>query len=339
MTVFGPLIISFLVALLATPLLRWFSHRHDLLDHPNERSSHVHPTPRNGGIAIILGLVATLLVFGGWRDFRMIGVLVWAATIAGLGFVDDLKSLPARLKLAVQVGAAVATLIVADVSLTYVELPLAGVISLPLVVGTGLTLFWIVGVTNAYNFMDGVNGIATIEAIVCGGAYAYVFFRQGDGAGSVLAMALVGGSMGFLFFNASGSIFMGDVGSGTIGFLFAVLALRLTYWDVPLLAAILPLLPFLLDTTVTLLSRARRGERLFSPHRSHYYQRLTDLGLSHMTVSLLYGVMAALCSGVLIVWGRLPDGGQLTAVGVLLAIHFAGGVLIDVRHRRLSLEE
>lgn len=308
---------SFLVAVTTTPVLRWISHRFDLLDRPNERSSHTHPTPRNGGLAIIAGIVVVLLLFGGWHDARQLVVLGWAATIAGMGLLDDLRSLPARYKLGVQALAAAAAILAADVTLRVVELPLLGDLRLPHVVGLFVTLFWIVGMTNAYNFMDGVNGIAAVQAIVCGSAYAWFSNMQGDSAGVVLALGLVGGAAGFLVFNASGSIFMGDVGSSTLGFLFAVLALRLTYWDVPFLAAVLPLLPFLVDTAITLARRTIRRERLFEAHRTHYYQRLTNFGWSHIAVSALYGAFAAVCSLVAVRWKEYTRPELVVAVVVL----------------------
>lgn len=321
MTLLAALTVGLVVALATTPAIRALGHRHELLDHPNERSSHAAPTPRGGGVAILLAIAAVLAIPSGWAPATQGVMLGCAAVIAILGLLDDVTSLPAGLRLAVQVAAAAAMIMFAGISLQSAELPLAGDVRLPVWLGLGVSVFWLVGVTNAYNFMDGVNGIAAIEAIVCAGAYALLFFSRDDVAGAMLCAGIAGGAVGFLAYNASGSIFMGDVGSGALGFLFAALALRLTQEGVPFAAVVLPLLPFLLDTAVTLVRRARRGERLFSAHRSHFYQHLTDLGWSHMRVSVTYGIAAGACAAVALRWASMSPS-VLASLVVAIALLF-----------------
>ncbi len=332
-TLIGPALTSLAVALALTPVLRWMSHRHELLDVPNERSSHARPTPRSGGVAIIAGVVVALALFGEWRDARLLFVLVWGAIIALLGLVDDFRALPAKPKLAVHVLTAVATTVLADVTLQRLKIPFHGWLELS-VLAIPITLFWIVGVTNAYNFMDGINGMASVEAIVCGAAYAVLTSRAGDHGGATLALAIAGGAAGFLVWNAGGSIFMGDVGSGVLGFLFAVLALRLAWWDVPFLAAMLPLFPFLFDTGLTLVRRARRRERLFMAHRTHMYQRLTALGWSHPAVSSLWGALAAGCAAGALAWSRMGDAGRIAMLLGIAAVHVCIAISISAVERR-----
>jgi UDP-GlcNAc:undecaprenyl-phosphate/decaprenyl-phosphate GlcNAc-1-phosphate transferase len=311
------------VALAVTPAVRAIGRRHELLDHPSERSSHALPTPRGGGIAILAALAAVLVIPGAWAPATQGVILGCTAVVAILGFIDDVKSLSAGLRLAVQVAAAAAMIVFANASLQSAELPLAGEVRLPLWLGVGISVFWLVGVTNAYNFMDGVNGIAAIEAVVCAGSYAVLLYSLDDLAGAMLCAGIAGGAAGFLAYNASGSIFMGDVGSGALGFFFAAMALRLTAEGVPFAAVVLPLLPFLLDTAVTLVRRARRGERLFSAHRSHFYQRLTDFGWSHMRVSVVYGVAAAGCATVALRWKALTPSALaslVVAIAMMLVV-------------------
>lgn len=335
-TLLGPALVSLAVALALTPLLRWLSHRQGVLDVPNERSSHVRPTPRSGGVAIVAGIVIALALYGEWRDSRLVFVLVWGGIIALLGLVDDFRALPAKPKLAVHVLAAAATTLLADVTLSRLELPYHGWLELSLL-AIPVTLFWIIGVTNAYNFMDGINGMASIEAIVCGAAYAALTLRAGDSAGATLALAIAGGAAGFLAWNAGGSIFMGDVGSGVLGFLFGVLALRLARWDVPFLAAMLPLFPFLFDTGLTLLRRARRRERLFSAHRTHMYQRLNSLGWSHPAVSSLWGALAAGCAAGALGWGRMTDAGHAAMLAAVVLVHAGIALAISAAERRRGI--
>lgn len=336
-TLLGPALVSLAVALALTPVLRRLSHRQGLLDVPNERSSHARPTPRSGGVAIVAAIVTALALYGEWRDARLVFVLVWGAIIALLGLVDDFRTLPAKPKLAVHALAAAATTLLADVTLSRLEIPYYGWLELSLL-AIPVTLFWIIGVTNAYNFMDGINGMAAIEAIVCGAAYAALTLRVGDSAGATLALAIAGGAAGFLAWNAGGSIFMGDVGSGVLGFLFGVLALRLARWDVPFIAAMLPLFPFLFDTGLTLLRRARRRERLFSAHKTHMYQRLITLGWSHPAVSLLWGALAAGCAAGALGWARMTDAGHAAMLAAVVLVHAGIALAISAaeRHRGIT---
>ena len=331
---FLALFVSFLVAALLTPLVRWLSLRHGhALDVPGERSSHQAPTPRAGGVAIIAGIVMAVALFGVWRDFRLVSLLAWGGIVAALSLLDDFRSIRPVVKLLVHVVAAVFTVVLADVTLKVVELPSSelfrlGVLAIP------VTLFWIIGLTNAYNFMDGVNGMAGLEAVVAGGVFAGLFLRAGDSGGAFLSLSVVGAAAGFLLWNIGGRIFMGDVGSATLGFLFAVLALRLPYWEVSFIAAILPLLPFLLDTGVTLILRASRGEALFSAHRSHFYQRLVALGWPHLAVSVLWGSLSLAGGVVSLFWAELGSGARVAAMGVLFVLQGAIGFFISVASRR-----
>jgi UDP-GlcNAc:undecaprenyl-phosphate/decaprenyl-phosphate GlcNAc-1-phosphate transferase len=325
---------SFVIALVLTPAVRALSRRHGLLDHPNERSSHMVPTPRSGGVAIVVALTVVIALLGGWREARVAAILGWGLAIAVLGAVDDVRSLPASLKFACHLGAAAATIVVADVILRTLDVPFAGTLRLGLL-AVPVTLFWIVGVTNAFNFMDGINGIAAVEAIVCGAAYACLAAERGDAAGALFALAIAGAAAGFLPFNLpSGSIFMGDVGSGTLGFLFGVLALRLARWDVPFIAAVLPLFPFLFDATVTLVRRMLRRERWFAPHRTHFYQQLTTLGWSHAAVTSLWGALALGCSVVAERYPRVSDGEKVILLAAVVALHVAIATLIAAGVRR-----
>ena len=319
---------ALIIAVAGTPLLRYLSHRHGVLDLPNERSSHVHPTPRTGGIAIGAGTVAAFFVAEMWRERSLVTILGCAALVAALGLVDDFRSLSARTKLAVQIVAAVALIYLARLTLWTFDLPFAGKLSIG-VAGVLVSLIWLVGVTNAYNFMDGINGIAAAEGIICGWTFAYLLYRAGDETGAVLPLALAFALAGFFFFNASGSIFMGDVGSGFVGFLLAALGLRLAWFDVPFIAVMLPLLPFLLDTSATIVRRAKRRERLFSAHRTHYYQRLTDLGWTHLGVTALWSVMAVISAAGAVVYTLVSDPGRVAIVAALVVVHVIVGAMID----------
>lgn len=319
-----------------TPVVRHYGRRIGHLDVPNERSSHERPTPRSGGWAILAGVVLGVVAGGALPD-RGIAVALGATLIlAAIAIADERTELPRMLRFAVQIGAAVLTPIVAGIAVHQLDLPF---LSLPLAwLAIPLSVFWIVGVTNGYNFMDGLNGISSVEAIVCGATMAILALRGGDTSAAVLALALGAAAFGFLPWNASGSIFMGDTGSTTFGFLFAVLVLRLTQSGNSIVAAALPLLPFLLDSGITLVRRALRGERFFSTsHRTHFYQRLQQQGWPHLAVAAVWGALAV-CSGVVaLLWDSLPPAMQLLALAALLALHLGVFFVIELRRRRLGL--
>ena len=292
----GPLVAAFATALVGARLyLRWAPER--ALDIPNQRSSHTRPTPRGGGLVIVGGFLVGLgvwLVTGGSLSPRALGWLAGALLVAGVSFVDDLHPLPAVPRLLTH-GLGAVLLTVAGVQ----ERELALLVALP------LAFVWIALVTNVYNFMDGIDGLAASQAIVAGAALAI--------AGSVVRNPLVaigGGllaaaSAGFLLYNLPPArLFMGDVGSTFLGFSFAGLSLLgnigVGGGRLPVEFGVVILAPFLFDSLVTLARRMARGERWYAAHRSHYYQRLVQLGLSHQQVTSLYAglAVAAACAGL-----------------------------------------
>jgi UDP-N-acetylmuramyl pentapeptide phosphotransferase/UDP-N-acetylglucosamine-1-phosphate transferase len=172
--------------------------------------------------------------------------------------------------------------------------------------GWVLTVLWIVGMTNAFNFMDGIDGIAGITAAAALGVVSGGFWLGGDGYGALLAAAVAAAAVGFLVWNwQPARVFMGDVGSASLGYTIAVLPLVAgeaeRRWLLPLTVAVM--WPFLLDTTLTFLRRLRNGENVLEAHRSHFYQRLVIGGWSHSTVALIYGV-ASLGAGLAVLAAR-----------------------------------
>lgn len=284
---------SLCCAMCGTYLTRAWARR-ALLDHPNARSSHTVPTPRGGGLGICAGLVAASLAEPTLRDARVGGVLL---AIAAISFADDLRPIGSRLRLVAHVGVA-ALAIVTLGSFEMITVPPLFVMASPLLM-TALTLVWLVGLTNAYNFMDGIDGIAGAQAVVAGVAWT-LLGSQHDlptvmaGGGAIAAAAL-----GFLPFNwPRASIFMGDVGSATLGMAFALLPIVAVNggggpWAAG--AGVLVVWPFIFDASFTIVRRARQGERLLEAHRSHLYQRLVIAGWSHRRTTMTYAGLAALC--------------------------------------------
>ncbi|MGY1409549.1 MULTISPECIES: MraY family glycosyltransferase [unclassified Luteimonas] len=282
------LLTGFVLGCAATWLARGYALRRQLIDQPGARRSHRDATPRGGGIAIVLVLLVAMAVLAA-RVPASIPELALAAAglvlVAGIGWIDDHRPLPATLRLCVHVLAAV---------LLCIGLWLAGASPLDLAVAFVATVV----LTNIWNFMDGINGIAASQAVLVASAYALF---AGQGPVFWLGLALAAGASGFLPFNfPRARIFMGDVGSGALGYalasLLAVSSLRADPGVRILL--LFPLLPFLLDASLTLLSRMVRGDRWWEPHTLHAYQAWARRR-GHARVALSYVLATAVVSVVM----------------------------------------
>jgi Fuc2NAc and GlcNAc transferase len=258
-----------------------------LVDVPNERSSHARPTPRGGGIAIVLSFAAGLAVLaavGGVPGRLALALLPGVAVVAGVGWIDDHRPVPARWRSLLHFTAAAWAL----AWLGGMPWLAMGSWGLALgVAGWGVGALGVVWVINLYNFMDGIDGLAAGEAASAGAIAAGLLLLCEAPGLAAAALLLAACSAGFLAWNwHPARIFMGDVGSGTLGYVFAVLALASeNARALPLLAWVVLLGVFVFDATVTLLRRVLHGERPHLAHRSHAYQRAARGTLSHAQVS------------------------------------------------------
>lgn len=285
-------------------LARLILLRAGVIDRPNARSSHLQPTVRGGGLGMVASWILLALGMRPALDGSVVlpGVLGSALFLAVVSFFDDVRSLSARLRFVAQCLAALASVV-----LLAPAWPDDGAGAKALFyLGA---LFWLVGYTNAFNFMDGINGLAALQAAISGlgiAAVALVAGAQLTEPSLWLALAVSGSAAGFLPYNfPRARMFMGDVGSAPLGFLLAAGPLWIARdhgWGL-----LLPLLAlqagFVLDTGVTLLRRLGRKEKIFQAHREHFYQRLVRSGWSHtQATGLLMGlqlVVTALLSSVL----------------------------------------
>jgi Fuc2NAc and GlcNAc transferase len=280
---------ALLLTLLLTGVMRKLALAHGVLDVPNERSSHSTPTPRGGGVAIVLATIAASvsLAWRGVLDFNLFLALTGGGIIVALvGFLDDRRQLSARIRLAAHLAAAVWALVCLGglPPLRYadhiVSFGWAGY-----VVGA-LGIAWTV---NLFNFMDGIDGIAASEAMFVAWGGALLAFVSGPSA-TVPAIGLAFGAVccGFLLWNwPPAKIFMGDAGSGYMGYVIVVLALAAARENpVALLVWLILGAVFFSDATVTLVRRLARGERLYEAHRTHAYQSLFRRWGSHRSVTV-----------------------------------------------------
>lgn len=296
----GPLVIvavagaALALSLVLVRFVRQLALRRGVLDVPNDRSSHRAPTPRVGGVGILAAVLAPTLAGAFWLgrlDSGAVTVLLLATVVSLVGLADDLRGLPPLTRLLVHAASGAITVgAVGGLSPGALGLPGGPVAS---GVAAALTVLWVAGFINAFNFMDGVDGIAASQALVAAAAWAIIGWWLGQPVMVVLAVAITAASAGFLVYNWSpATIFMGDAGSAFLGFLLAVAPL-LGGSSVPVLVVVLPVWPFVFDTAFTLLRRARRGEDLLRAHRSHLYQRLTQCGWTHRQTASLYAALAA----------------------------------------------
>jgi len=276
-------------------LRRWLLHR-QILDQPNERSAHTTPVPRGGGIAVLL----VLLPCWGLIEPALWPLLIAGAGLGAAGWRDDVRGLSAWPKLLAQAIAVAAGL--------YVLGPMTGgFLPLPLdLLLAGIAWLWFV---NAFNFMDGIDGIAGIEAVsIALGLTVLGLWFADFGDLAALGAALAGAALGFLFWNwHPAKLFLGDVGSQALGYLIGFLLLRIAGEGAWAAALILPLC-FLADATWTLLKRLKAGANIMAAHAEHIYQEAVRRGRNHAQVAtaVLVANLALMCFALGAEMGERP---------------------------------
>jgi UDP-N-acetylmuramyl pentapeptide phosphotransferase/UDP-N-acetylglucosamine-1-phosphate transferase len=312
-----------------------------ILDLPNQRSAHRVPIVRIGGVAVVL---ACLLLFpllpstpeeGGHFAWLWLGLIGMAA----VGLIDDLYQLQPLTKFGGQVCAAIPGLL-AGGGLARLDLPLVGMLDTGesawgAGIAAGMAILWITAFTNCFNFLDGLDGLAGGCAVIFSLLLGLLAWQAGHPGLAMASLLLAAATSGFLGHNfPPARIFLGDVGSLSIGYLLAVFSLWVTQrgpFPVPFPAMLLLFGPFLFDAGITLLRRWRRGERLTEAHRSHLYQRLVGAGQSHRQVTITYYLLSLLGGGGALVYVRAGEVGRLL---LLLGGILVGGGLVLVVSRR-----
>ncbi len=315
MSHYSPLI-SALVTLLLTLILTLSKHG-TIQDIPNERSLHDVPVPRTGGIALMAGMLAGwVLLFKFWAWWIVLPVL----GLFVLSLVDDVRGLPPRTRLVAHFIAAL--IVVLGVGISWIWM-------LPV-------LLYIVWMTNLYNFMDGSDGMAGGMALFGFSFYGIAGLMSGNEAFAMMNFSIGAAALGFLYHNFHpAKVFLGDAGSIPLGFLasaFGVWGWQLGYW--PLWFPVLVFSPFVVDATLTLFKRARNKEKLTDAHRSHYYQRLVQMGWGHRNTAIAeFVLMAATGVSALAALG-LDAKGQGDLLAWWAAIYLGLSMWIDRRWRR-----
>ena len=318
-------IVSFAFTFATTPLVRRFAFKIGAIDIPKDnRRMHKKPTPRIGGLAIIFGFTVATLCFA-QPSRQLYGTLAGAAIIAVMGVIDDCKNLPAKLKFVIQIIATLVVVFAGDIKIDVFTNP--NFLSdnpywvLPEWLSVTLTVIWIVFITNAVNFIDGLDGLAAGVSAIMSISLVFISIRVGEYSIAILGIALMGSCFGFLPFNFNpAKIFMGDTGSTFLGFMLATLSIQGVFKSYAVISFAVPLLILGLpsfDALFAMIRRILRGQSPMTADRGHLHHRLVDMGFSQkQTVFILYAI-----SGVLgITAVLLAESGVLRALLLVICV-------------------
>lgn len=314
---------------LATGWFIEYAKKKNITDIPVDRSSHSIPTPRGGGLGFVTTSIIAFIIYFAWQGILIsdtyLSLIITLGIIASLGWFDDKNNLSAVTRFAIQVIAAAIILFFVG-GLDTFSLPYTSEFSLGFL-SPFLGILWIAGVTNIYNFMDGVDGIATEQALSASAGWIIFAFLWNEPILFTVNLIVFATVLVFLIFNwAPAKIFMGDVGSLFLGFFFAVMPFLAAFVSedytiaTTLWIGVLLLWPFLFDSSSTLFWRFRKGENIFEAHRSHLYQRLNIEGWSHSMVSTLYLAFSFVCLIIALLYFHEGDGVQLSLLVLLVSL-------------------
>ena len=320
--VYFTLFLCFVVAVLITPVVKWLAFRVGATDKPNQRKVHQKIMPRLGGLAIFISFIVGYLVLKPASPYAT-AIVIGAAIIVLTGVLDDIYELPPKWKLLGQIMAAV-VVVYGGIRFDFINLPFGGHLEFGLL-SIPITMLWIIGITNAINLIDGLDGLAagvssialvTIAgmAATMGNTYAFVF---------AMSLLLLGSTLGFLLYNFHpAKIFMGDTGALFLGYMISVLSL-LGFKNVTVFSLIIPILILgvpISDTVFAIVRRIVNKQPLSAPDKSHLHHCLLRLGYSHrQTVLIIYG-MAAMFGISAVVLSKATMFGALLVIAFVLLV-------------------
>lgn len=291
------LIIALLASFLLTPYIKQLAVKIGAVDKPDKRKVHTQVMPRLGGLAIYLAtMLAIVCSMPITRD--LLGILLGGTWIVIVGVLDDKYSLPARVKLAGQVIAAV-ILVAFDVKIEWLNNPFGGYFYLEYL-SVPFTVFWVISFINVVNLIDGLDGLAAGVSGIASITVILVAVHQGYFPVATLTAALAGGIIGFIHYNFNpATIFMGDTGSMFIGYMLAAISIFGAVKSAATIALLVPAIALglpIMDTAFAILRRYSNGRPIFQPDKGHLHHRLLAMGLSQrQAVLLMYGISIVLC--------------------------------------------
>lgn len=329
----GLLAMVFTLAL--TPLVKRFSLRVGLIDHPGERRVHRVPLPLAGGLGIFASFWLTLFITGHWSN-DLVGLLLASLVITITGLIDDKKMLRPGLKLLGQVVAAV-ILLLSGTRIEFITNPLGGMLYLGFW-GIPLTILWIVSVTNIVNFIDGLDGLAAgVVAIACAPMVS-IALMMGQPFAAMLAIVLAGSVLGFLPYNFNPArILMGDTGALFLGFLLGAISIEGALKGPTAIALAVPMVALglpILDTAFAIVRRARAGRPFYQADQGHVHHRLLALGYSQRQAVIMLYVLSGILGATAVVLLGLPVGQAFAVTGLVVL-----GVVLTGTHLGLQRGE
>ena len=310
-------VVAFAFSFAATPIAYRLAFKVGAVDVPKDkRRMHKKPTPRIGGLAIIFGFLVAICCFGRLTR-ELTAILCGAAIIAAMGFVDDCKTLDAKLKFVIQIIAALVVMIGGNIRITVFTNPNifsdSPYLVLPWWLSGIATIVWIVFITNAVNFIDGLDGLAAGVSAIMSVSLVFVAVRMGEYPVAVIGLALMGACFGFLPFNFNpAKIFMGDTGSTFLGFILATLSIQGVFKSYAIISFAVPLLILglpLFDAMFAMIRRIYHGQSPMTADRGHLHHRLIDMGFSQkQTVFILYAISGVLGITAVLLAEWQPEG-------------------------------
>ena len=342
--------VSFIITFLSTPFVKRIAEKIDIVDKPDEaRRVHKKPIPLLGGLSMFYGFIVSVILFG-ILDKSVRGMALGALIILVVGIIDDAKKLSAKVKLPFQILAAI-VLILHDVRIDVISVPAfiseTGVLQLGFW-GIPLTIVWIVGVTNAVNLIDGLDGLAAgVSSIACMSLFC-IAILVGEFEVALITAALTGACFGFLPYNFNpAKIFMGDTGSTFLGFILGTVSIMGLFKSYAVISVAVPFLVLglpLFDTGFAIIRRMKAGKPIMEPDREHLHHRVLDMGFSQKkTVGIIYLMctVLGLCAVVLVSSGGLQA--VLLMLGVIAAVFAAtkifGGKITEKLKKNSADEE
>ena len=315
--IYVSLIVAAVAAILLTPLVKRLAFRIGAVDAPNYRKVHARIMPRLGGLAIFGAFLIGIAVFRpeSGNSEQLLAIILGATVIVITGVLDDMYEITAKAKMLGQLVAAGIIVFYGGIQIDFINLPFAdegtlafGILSIP------FTILWIVGITNAINLIDGLDGLAAGVSTIALLTLAAMAFIMGNGFVLAVAAILAASAFGFLFYNFHpAKIFMGDTGALFLGFMIAVLSL-LGFKSITLVSFIIPVIMLgvpISDTFFAIVRRLRMKKKWSDPDKSHLHHRLLDLGFSHrQTVLIIYAIamlfgLCAIIFSMAKIWGAI----------------------------------
>ncbi|MCM3763496.1 glycosyltransferase family 4 protein [Neobacillus niacini] len=328
---FLTLIVCFAFSIIITPLIKKFAFLIGATDRPNHRKVHQSVMPRLGGLAIFISFLIGLIILRPVNEFSL-AILAGCLIIIITGLLDDLLELPARYKLIGQIASACTVVFWGDLQVVFINLPFGaqlqfGLLSIP------FTILWIVGITNAINLIDGLDGLAAGVSSIALITISGIAFLQGNIYVATVGLIVIASTLGFLIYNFHpAKIFMGDTGALFLGYIISVLSL-LGFKNVTFISLIIPVIILAVpisDTFFAILRRIIHKKPLGAPDKQHLHHCMMRMGYSHRQTVLLIYAMSAFFGMVALIFSQARIGGALILIAILI-------LLIEITAEKIGL--